>query len=55
MNNLALLGIGIMLMWLIALGFYFYTSRQQKEISKEMDGVRDLLDESDDNPEQAAL
>ncbi len=55
MNNIAVLGIAITLLWLVALGFYFYTSRQQRTISKEMDNVRDLLDESEDNPEQAAV
>lgn len=55
MNNLALIGIAITLLWMVALGFYFYTSRQQRTISKEMDTVRDLLDESEDNSEQAAV
>lgn len=54
MNNLALLGSGIVLLWIIALGFYFYTSRQQKSISEEIENVRELLEESEDNPEQAA-
>ncbi len=48
MDNLTLIAIVIIVMWLFALGFYFYISRQQKDIVKEMDELRESLDESED-------
>ena len=52
MNNIALLAILIMFMWLVAIGYYFYTSRQQGEISQELNELRDMLgDESNQSDE----
>ena len=48
MDNLTLIAIVIIVMWLFALGFYFYISRQQKDIVKDMDELRESLDESED-------
>ncbi len=48
MDNLTLVAIVIIVMWLFALGFYFYISRQQKDIVKEMDELLESLDESED-------
>lgn len=52
MNNIAILGLGISVLWIFALGFYFYVSRQQRRISDEIDELRqELDDEVDENPE----
>ena len=43
MDNIALLGIFILFLWLVAIGYYFYTSRQQNTIEHELDELRDML------------
>jgi preprotein translocase subunit YajC len=48
MDNLTLIAIVIIVVWLFALGFYFYISRQQKDIVEDMDELRESLDESED-------
>ena len=54
MNNIAILGLLITLLWLAAIAYYFYVSRQQREISNELEGLRDMLDEGlNDAAEQA--
>ncbi|MEW5988478.1 MAG: hypothetical protein AB1791_17755 [Chloroflexota bacterium] len=45
LENLALLGIIIIVLWLISLAFYFRVSRQHKEIQQEIEALRALLDE----------
>jgi len=42
-DNLTLLALFIIVMWLAAIGFYFYTSRQQNTISEEIDELRTML------------
>ena len=45
LDNLTLLAVIIIVVWMAALAFYFYTSRQQKEIREELEAVRALLEE----------
>lgn len=44
MDNITLLGIVITVVWLIVIGYYFYTSRQQKGIIEEVDELRSLVE-----------
>jgi hypothetical protein len=44
MDNLTLLGIIITVVWLVVIGYYFYTSRQQSRIIEDVDELRALLD-----------
>lgn len=48
MDNIALIGVIILVMWLIAIGYYFIVSRQQRSLAEEIKSLRDLLEESDD-------
>lgn len=48
MDNLAFLGLFIILLWLVAYGYYFYVSRKQRDISSEIDELRDELDKLDE-------
>ena len=47
LDNLTLLAIVIIVVWAATLVFYFYTSRQQKDIREELEEVRALLEEED--------
>lgn len=51
LENLTLLAVVIIVFWLGALAYYFYTSRQQTEIREDLDDLREKLDqlESKDN------
>ena len=53
LDNLTLLAIIIIIFWVGALAYYFYISRQQNEIRKDLDALREKLDETeelDDTP-----
>jgi preprotein translocase subunit YajC len=52
LNNLTLLGLLIIFLWLVAYGYYFYVSRKQRDISAEIDELRDELDKLDKQPEE---
>ena len=43
MDNLALIAVIIILMWLAAIGYYFYLSRQQRDLADEIKKLRDML------------
>jgi hypothetical protein len=45
LENLTLIALFLIVIWLAAIGYYFYTSRQQKAISQEMDELREMLGE----------
>lgn len=45
LDNLTLLALVIIVVWAATLAFYFYTSRQQKEIREELEAVEALLEE----------
>ena len=44
MDNLTLLGILITVVWLLVFGYYFYVSRQQREIIDDVDELKGLLE-----------
>ena len=48
MDNFTLIAVIIIVLWLAAIGFYFYISRQQRDISEEIDDIREKLDEIED-------
>jgi hypothetical protein len=47
-ENLTVVAVVIIAMWLLAIGLYLYSSRQNKNISQEIDAVSNLLDEAED-------
>lgn len=47
LDNLTLLAVVIIVFWMAAMAYYIYTSRQQQEIRKELQGLRSMLDEVD--------
>jgi flagellar basal body-associated protein FliL len=51
LNNLTLIGIVIIVLWIAAAAYYLYTSRQQKELASEIEEIREILDRSDDGSE----
>ena len=50
LDNLTLLAVVIIVFWLGALAYFFYTSRQQKEIQEELDVLRDMLEDETREP-----
>lgn len=54
LDNLTLLALFIIVVWLATLAFYFYTSRQHNDIREELDEVRALLDEGEGAQEKRA-
>ena len=46
-DNLTLLIIIIVALWVGAFGFYLYTSRQQKDIADELERLQKKLDEDE--------
>lgn len=48
MDNFTLVAIIIIVFWLAAIAFYLYLSRQQREISEEIDDLKARLDEDVD-------
>ncbi len=55
MDNLTLLAIFITLLWFAVLAYYFYVSRQQRDIAEEIEELRDMLDRVDKNDPQNEL
>lgn len=51
LDNLNLLAILIIALWAAAIAYYFYTSRQQKEIRKDLEQLRAMLDEDKEDPD----
>jgi hypothetical protein len=47
-GNLTIVAVVIIAMWLLAIGLYLYSSRQNKQINQEIDTVSNLLDEPED-------
>lgn len=43
-DSLIVVAIVIMVLWLGALAYYFYVSRQQKELGQEIEKLREQLD-----------
>lgn len=48
LDNLTILAVVIIVFWLGALAFYFYTSRQQRSIRDDLDALRGRLEELDE-------
>jgi preprotein translocase subunit YajC len=47
-DSLIVVAIIIILLWLGALTYYFYVSRQQNELGQEIDKLREQLDSLDE-------
>ena len=47
LDNLTLLAIIIIVVWVATLAYYFHVSRQQKEIREDLDALRAMLDEEE--------
>jgi preprotein translocase subunit YajC len=50
LDNLTLLAAIIILFWLGAIAYFFYTSRQQREIQEELDALRQMLENDAQEP-----
>jgi hypothetical protein len=46
-ENLLLIAVVIMIMWVGALAYYLITSRQQTDLQKDIESLRNMLDEAD--------
>ena len=55
LENLALVAVVIIVLWLGAMAFYFYVSRQQRDLADEIEKLRDQLDEAEGKKETAHL
>lgn len=45
LENLTVLAVIIIVFWVGALAYYFYTSRQQDEIREDLDDLREKLEQ----------
>jgi hypothetical protein len=52
LDNLTLIALIIMVLWIGAIGYYFYTSRQQNTISHEIDELKEMLGEEGEQPDR---
>lgn len=48
LDNLSLLAAMIIILWLATLAYYFYTSRQHKDIQHDIEWLRQHLNEDED-------
>lgn len=46
-ENLLLIVVVIMIMWIGILAYYLVTSRQQADLQQDIESLREMLDESD--------
>jgi len=44
LQNLALIALLVLALWVIAFAFYLYLNRQQTELNNDLDSVQTLLD-----------
>lgn len=51
MDNLVLIAVIIILMWLAAIGYYIYLSRQQRNLADEIRRLREMLGNSQEEGE----
>ena len=51
MDNITLIALGIIGLWLIAITFYLIISRQQTSLSKEVEEIEELLDKREEKSE----
>jgi CcmD family protein len=48
-DSLPLLAVVIIIFWVTLLGYYLYLSRRQKELRQDIDKLRSLLHESEED------
>jgi preprotein translocase subunit YajC len=48
LDNLVLIAVVIMILWIGVLAYYLVTSRQQKDLQKDIESLREMLDKTDD-------
>ena len=46
-SNLLLVTAVIFVLWMVAMGYYLYASRQQESLEDQVEAVQKLLDDSD--------
>lgn len=51
MENLTLIALGIIVLWMIAIVFYLIISRQQSKLSDEVKEIEELLESREENSE----
>jgi preprotein translocase subunit YajC len=47
-DNLVLIAVVIMILWIGVLAYYLVTSRQQKDLQEDIESLREMLDKTDD-------
>lgn len=45
-SNLLLVTVIVFVLWLVAMGYYLYSSRQQESLEEQVESVQKLLDDS---------
>ena len=45
-SNILFVTVVIFVLWLVAMGYYLYASRQQESLEDQVDAVQKLLDDS---------
>lgn len=45
-SNIVLVTVIIFILWLAAMGYYLYSSRQQESLEEQVESVQKLLDDS---------
>lgn len=50
MDNIALIGLIILVLWLVAIGYYLYVSRHQQDLVHDIEELREMLDTTEENP-----
>ena len=48
-ENLLLIAVVIMILWVGILAYYLVTSRQQTDLQKNIESMREMLDEEDNH------
>jgi hypothetical protein len=48
-ENLLLIAVVIMILWVGILAYYLVTSRQQTDLQKNIESLREMLDEEDNH------
>lgn len=46
-SNILLVTAVVFVLWLVAMGYYLYSSRQQKSLEDQVEAVQNLLDNSE--------
>ena len=51
MDNITLVAVGIIALWLVAIAFYLIVSRQQGELIKDIDELEKTMEKSEEEQE----